>query len=166
MKKVAIVYYSRTGRTKEIAYLIKDLLRGLEIQADVYGLRCVKEYGGNYIRMVIDTLLRRTTDYEIQDGFKSTSYDLTIVGTPIWAGSISPPIRTFIMDNVSSMKNPIACFVTSRRRKNYSIKLRNFLTSLGYNVIADITVVDSKVDSESIVKFVKEIAKSLNPTTT
>ena len=31
--------------------------------------------------------------------FITADYDVILIGTPIWAGSFSPPIRTFLADN-------------------------------------------------------------------
>lgn len=31
--------------------------------------------------------------------FDSTKYDLVLLGTPIWAGTFTPPLRTFLREN-------------------------------------------------------------------
>ena len=37
--------------------------------------------------------------------FKAEEYDLIILGTPVWASNITPPLRTFVCDNKEAMAN-------------------------------------------------------------
>ena len=37
--------------------------------------------------------------------FNADEYDLIIFGTPVWASSITPPLRTFITENKEKLKN-------------------------------------------------------------
>lgn len=34
-----------------------------------------------------------------------SSYDQIVFGFPVWAGTFTPPIRTFVSDNIESLKN-------------------------------------------------------------
>jgi len=36
--------------------------------------------------------------------FKAEQYDTVIMGTPVWASSFAPPIRTFVQENKSIQK--------------------------------------------------------------
>lgn len=158
-KRIAIIYYSHSGRTKEVAYRIRDLMNSLNITADIFEVKCVKEYGNNYLRMSLDALFGRIIEYRGLEGFDPSKYDLIVVGTPIWAGSITPPIRSFLIKSKGLMRTPIACFITSKRRKNYSAKFSRFLKSLGYDVISDISIVDLGVNMEDLVKFVEALSR-------
>jgi flavodoxin len=94
MSKILIVYYSLTGNTKFIAESLKD-----SIEADILELKPVKElnadsgtrfiWGGYQSTMKIKPKLM---DFDI-DPLK---YDLIILGTPVWAWNISPPMRSFL----------------------------------------------------------------------
>lgn len=90
--KTLVAYYSRTGTTKKIG---EEIARKL----------------GADIEEIIDTVDRSGLIgwlYAGRDGMKKlltkikrpklnpTDYDLVIVGTPIWAGNVSAPTRTYL----------------------------------------------------------------------
>lgn len=91
MNKILVVYYSRTGQTKKVAEAIASQL-GADIEKIVdttprKGLRAI-------FRSTLDGLLGRTTD--IQEPVKDPyDYDMVVIGTPIWAGSVSAPVRDY-----------------------------------------------------------------------
>ena len=44
--------------------------------------------------------------------FNADEYDLIVIGTPVWASSFTPPIRTFVNENRDALRNKkIAAFV-------------------------------------------------------
>lgn len=62
--------------------------------------------------------------------FDSSKYDYVILGTPVWASSFVPPIRTFIKENKEKIKDKkIAVFVCySGTGANRAIdKLKNYI---------------------------------------
>ncbi|MHA1986206.1 MAG: flavodoxin family protein [Promethearchaeota archaeon] len=94
MSKVLIVYYSLTGNTKFIADALIN-----SIEADILELKPIKElnadssskfvWGGYQSTMKIKPKLR---PFDINP----LEYDLIILGTPVWAWNISPPMRSFL----------------------------------------------------------------------
>jgi flavodoxin len=91
MNKILVVYYSRTGRTKKVAEAIAAKL-GADIEEIVdttprKGLRAI-------FHSTLDGLFNRTTDIKepVKDPY---DYDLIVVGTPIWAGSVCAPVRDY-----------------------------------------------------------------------
>ena len=43
--------------------------------------------------------------------FQAEEYDLVVIGFPVWAGNITPPIRTFVMENKDALQEKrIAAF--------------------------------------------------------
>jgi len=102
MKKL-IVYYSLEGNTELIAGKIQKYL-----EADVIRLIPKKEYpkgdfkkyfwGGKSVTFGEKPKL-------VDDSFVADDYDIIIIGTPIWAGTFSPPIKTFLADNKISGKD-------------------------------------------------------------
>ena len=94
MSKILIVYYSLTGNTQFIAETLRD-----SIEADVLELKPIKElnadsgsrfmWGGYQSKMKIKPKLM---DFDINP----LEYDLIILGTPVWAWDISPPMRSFL----------------------------------------------------------------------
>jgi flavodoxin len=92
--KSLVVYYSLDGHTRFIA----DMIAG-ETGSDVYELQPVGAksrsgfakyfWGGKSVMFNEKPKLQKP----IPD---ITQYDLIFIGTPIWASSFAPPIRTFL----------------------------------------------------------------------
>ena len=92
--KTLIVYYTLEGNTH---YAAKKI--AAEIGADVLRIKPVKTYPKKGFRKFFW-------------GGKSAvmaAYDRIVFGFPVWAGNVTPPIRTFIKDNELSGKH-IAAF--------------------------------------------------------
>ena len=55
--------------------------------------------------------------------FHPERYDLIIFGTPVWAGTVAPPIRTFVSENREALKNrKTAAFVCCSVSGNRALK--------------------------------------------
>lgn len=90
--KVLIVYYSRTFVTKKFA---EDIIR--LTQWDAEELKDSKDRSGvsGYMVACKDAFLKKTT------WLKPTKkdpkkYDLVLIGTPVWAFTMTPAVRTYI----------------------------------------------------------------------
>jgi flavodoxin len=95
-EQILIVYFSRSGNTRKMAYLIHREVGGTihEIQPEV-------PYPNSY-DAVVDQARK-----EIQAGHKPAlqstadhieSYDTIIVGSPNWWSTIAPPVATFLSE--------------------------------------------------------------------
>jgi len=107
-KKMLVVYYSLSGNTERVA---QDLAKRLG--ADLEKLGDLKNRRGplGYLRAVIDSIRERPA--ELADiGKHARDYDLTIVGTPIWGGKITPAMRSYLR-TIRGRCNDIAFFTTS-----------------------------------------------------
>ena len=62
-----------------------------------------------YIKGGAAAMREKLTDIEASKSIDS--YDLVVVGSPVWAGKIAPAIRTFLVNNNFSGKQ-VAFFVT------------------------------------------------------
>jgi flavodoxin len=105
--KTLVVYYSRTGRTKYVAELIAK-----ELKADLEELVDDKERvgGWGFFTSILDALFGRQTNIE-QLGISTKSYDLIIIGQPVWAGKPVPAVRTFAK-RYKLIGKDVAFFVT------------------------------------------------------
>jgi len=92
--KALVIYFSLTGRTRMMAKAIaKEIGADLE---EVSPLKCYPLRGAwLYMYGGIQSLLGITTPIEpiIAD---IADYDTLIIGSPIWAGKMAPPLRTFL----------------------------------------------------------------------
>lgn len=92
--KVLIIYYSLTGNTKSIAERIRKKTGG-----DMFEIETVKTYPPEY------STLTEEAKRELQTGDlpalkKSppdmSSYDLLLVGSPVWWYTVSTPVMSFL----------------------------------------------------------------------
>lgn len=105
--KTLVAYYSRTGRTKKIAEAISNNLV-CDIEEIVDTTKRSGPFG--YLRSGRQAMKKTLTI--LKDIKKDPSlYDLVIIGTPVWAGTVSAPIRTYIHQNKNRFKN-VAFFCT------------------------------------------------------
>jgi flavodoxin len=95
-RKVLIVYFSRSGNTREIANLIHKSIGG-----DIVEIQTVEPYPGNY-----DAVTKQAKQ-ELESGYKPAlktkieniqSYDVVFIGYPIWWGTIPRPVVTFLSE--------------------------------------------------------------------
>ena len=100
--KTAIVYYSMSGNTEMVANRLADAL-GADlirlIPETEYPTSGVKKFfwGGKSAVMGEAPPLQPYT-------FNAAAYDRIIFGTPVWASTFTPPLRTFIQDNREALK--------------------------------------------------------------
>ncbi len=89
-----VVFYSRTGSNKKLGETIAQ-----SIDADIDEIVDQKSRKGivGWIRAGRDALGKKTT--EIQFDKNPNDYDIVIVGSPIWAGNLPPPVRTYLIAN-------------------------------------------------------------------
>lgn len=92
--RAVVVYYSLEGNTKFAANQIAK-----ELNADLLELQSVKKYATEgplkYAVGGKDAVMGKKPELEPYS-FQKEDYDLIIVGTPLWAGTCAPPIRTFL----------------------------------------------------------------------
>ena len=107
--KTAIIYYSMSENTSYAADRIARILN-----ADTYRIEPEKQYadkgaakffwGG---RSAIMSEAPKLKPYE----FELEKYDCIILGSPVWARTFAPPIRTFIKENAGIAAKKVAAFV-------------------------------------------------------
>ena len=107
--KALIVYYSMTGNCELVAKELSDIMG-----ADVLRIEPVKAYPttgakkfiwGGKSAVMGDT--PKLKDYV----FKGEDYDTVVIGFPVWASRVAPPIKTFVKENTEALKGKrIAAF--------------------------------------------------------
>ncbi len=106
--KTLVVYYSRTGNTKQIG---DELAAALS--ADVEELRDGKNRKGpiGFLRSGIEA--KRNTPVQLEAlAHNPAEYDVVVVGSPIWANGVCTPVRTFLAQHKHELKRT-AWFCTS-----------------------------------------------------
>jgi len=110
--KSLVVYYSRTGHTAKIAQELSDAL-----ECDIEEIIDTKKRSGalGFMRSGNDARKQSLTVLKdiINDPAK---YDLVIIGTPLWGGHVSTPVRTYMHQNQANFNN-VAFFCSANGNK-------------------------------------------------
>ena len=112
-KKTAVIYFSATGNTKQIAEYIKD-----EINSDIFEIIPKQKYTSEDLNYG-DNSTRATKEQndenarpEIANKIDVSNYDVIFLGYPIWWGNVPKIILTF-MDNTNLNGKTVIPFCTS-----------------------------------------------------
>ncbi len=153
--RVLVIYYSRSGTTRKVAESLSALLQ-CEIEAIVE----IRDRPGilGFVRSVIEAARKRPSSI-ISPKKDPASYDLVIVGTPVWAWSVSSPVRAYLMANRARLPE-VAFFCTFRHRGGESAfaEMQNIV---GKAPCACCAVVASAVTSGNYGANLAEFVKSL-----
>ena len=153
--KTAIVFFSRTQTTEKIAKQIAKELGGdlLRVRADLYPTTI-----RGYIRALRHAFSQTKPTIETGN-WNLDKYDLVIVGTPVWGGRMSAPIRSFLTQHRYELKN-VAYFATcGGRGADEVIRKMTALTQNEPISTMKITAADFKNSSykKRVADFVEEI---------
>ena len=139
----AIVYYSMSGNTTYAAQKI-----AAELGADLIEIRPEKQYPDKGFRKFFwggKSAVMAETPKLLPYEFKADKYDQIIFGFPVWAGNMTPPLRTFIRDNLEGLKGKqiaaFACQSGSGAEKAFG-KLTDCLG--GVSLAATLVLIDPK----------------------
>ena len=102
-KKVLVVHYSRSGTTRKLAEAIASVLN-----CDIEEIRDTTDRSGlfGWLRAGRDAFFKKLTvleDVRTDPG----GYDLVVIGTPVWAGSMSCATRTYISQFKGRLKEVV-----------------------------------------------------------
>jgi len=107
-KKCLVVYYSRSGNTRKVAEAIAE-----GMGADIEEIVDRKKRSGFFgvLGAGWDAMRKKLTD--IAEPQKDPGdYDVVVLGTPVWAGTICPAVRTWIT-NFRERLPAVALFATT-----------------------------------------------------
>ena len=109
MKKTLVVYYSRSGFTRQVAQAIArlcdcdiDEIREADSRIGIWG----------FLRSCYEVLVKRQPSISAPTA-DPADYALVIIGTPIWANHVASPMRSYIVGYRDRFRR-LAFFCTSR----------------------------------------------------
>jgi len=153
--KALVVYYSRTGHTKEIAETIADMLSCSREE-----IIDTKKRSGplGFMRSGYQTKKKSLTDIKDLETDVSV-YDLVIVGTPVWAGTVSVPVRTFLHQYKDMLKS--VAFFSTHGGEDTQDEFNEMEAVCGKSPVDVLSFsareVDKKEYTENVKKFVNEL---------
>lgn len=106
-KNCLVVFYSLTGMTQTVAQKI-----ALACDCDIEQVHDLRSRAGlfGYLKSGYEAITK--TLPAIKPAMKNPSgYELVILGTPVWIGNISSPMRRYLMQNQGNFKR-VATFCT------------------------------------------------------
>ncbi|NLW50926.1 MAG: hypothetical protein GXY85_08830 [Candidatus Brocadiaceae bacterium] len=108
-RRCLVVFYSRTGNTRRVGV---EVARQLGCTVD--DLTDVKPRGGmlGFVKGGIDAARKRLTQVA-GVGHDPGEFDLVVIGTPVWAGTMAPAVRTYLAERKDRLPE-VAFFLTTR----------------------------------------------------
>lgn len=115
-KKVLVLFYSRTGNTKKVA---KYLSKYLDVDVDEIKTDNRKGFFG-FLKSLFESVSRKKPVIEYSKNLKN--YDLVILGSPFWVGTLASP--TFpVLDELEELKKDFLVFITCQTDKPDTTRL-------------------------------------------
>lgn len=137
--KVLVIYYSSAGHTRTIAEHVARATQG-----DLEELRAAGEPSGtgahHYLWALRHLLLSQKpllTDLE----HDAATYDLIILGSPVWLGTFSPVLRSYIR-TASLTRKHIALFCSYRNSPGTAFKHISRILSTSIVLAPTLSVLD------------------------
>ena len=160
--KICIIYYSRTGNTRNAAKLLEEKLKERKADVELIEIEAVKKPGflkAGRAAMTQKELPITNTDVDLK------KYDKILVGSPTWAGRPTPHIRSFfnIADNYNGKEAGVFFTCSGSIEKSQTGKdIKNYLGEIGLNVIDEILSLQMKKEEikdgeKNIDGFIKTI---------
>ena len=110
LSKAAVVYFSWSpdGNTRFAAETI-----AAKLGAKTFEIKAEKPYSSDY-RTCCDEAKPECTGKQLRailpiDGLDAAQYDVIFVGTPNWWGTMAPPVRTWVTQNVAALEGKTVC---------------------------------------------------------
>jgi len=107
--KIGIVYYSRTGNTRQVAKTLEEKLKEKNAEVDLIEIEHIKRPGffaaGKAGTKQLELPIKNTN-------FDMGKYDVIVAGSPTWNGRPSPFIITFINKAENMKEKKVAIFKT------------------------------------------------------
>lgn len=90
-ERTLIVYYSRSGTTGRIA---RQLAHQLAADIDEIRVESNRMSAGGYLRCLLEAIAKGLPS--MQTRHDPRDYDRVIIGTPVWAGTVASPVRSYL----------------------------------------------------------------------
>lgn len=150
--KELVLYYSLEGNTRLIADTISKTAG-----ADLLELKPKKPIPSGFLKFVVGGKQVVFKDNPPIEPVKinPNDYDLIYIGTPVWAGSFAPALRTFLKDTViKNKKIALFCCYSGSKGKTFE-EFKNALD--GNTFVSEIEFADpAKKDTDNNIARARE----------
>ena len=143
--KIGIVYYSRTGNTRQVAKILEEKLKEKNAEVDLIEIEQVKRPGfftaGSAATKQLELPIKNT-DFNMQ------KYDVIVIGTPTWAGKPSPFAKSFMNKAENIQGKKVAVFGTGmspiNAREKFKDIIKNDLGNVGIKTVEEYLLLNFK----------------------
>ncbi|HET7753449.1 MAG TPA: hypothetical protein VFK85_06025 [Anaeromyxobacteraceae bacterium] len=90
--RVLVVHYSRTGRTRLVG---EEIARALHADSEEIRDTVARDGALGFLRSACEALFGVSCEIRVPVLDPST-YDVVVIGTPVWGASVSTPVRTWL----------------------------------------------------------------------
>ncbi len=143
MRKIIIIYFSLTGNTKKLAVKIYEILKSRGFEVSLFELESKKK---SFLMNCFDAIKGKT--FHIEKVPPVENYEIVFMGSPIWAGKITPLIRSLIKEvNLSNKKVFLFTTFGSGLAKTSAMKeFEKLVKEKGGEIIGNIEVKGKKIE--------------------
>ena len=155
--KTLVIYFSHTGHTQKIAEAI-----AAKYGSDMERIEEVKQRSGasGYLAAGRDAMFNRSGSIKATQK-NPAQYDLIFLGTPIWAWSVSPPVRAYLAGHKTGL-NQVAFFCTEGGSGGQRA-FRQMADVIGRQPVATLEITEpdlkSGADSKKLQEFFDRVAQ-------
>lgn len=158
MNKTLVAYYSLAGSTEFVAKNISEALN-LDILC-IKPFKELKDEGfSKFIWGGAQVLMRKTPNLR-PTNIDLDEYDTILLGSPIWAGTYAPPIRSFLKDE-KLVNKKIGYFYTHDGGADHAEEHAKEAINLHNTYAGAIGLEDVKNHKESSINLAVKWAKSI-----
>jgi len=156
--QILIVYYSRTQTTKNAAMALATKL-GADIEE-------IKEVGGRkgiigYLRSGKEAVMKVQADIH-NPKTRPRDYDLVILGTPVWVGTMASPVRSYVDKFKAEL--PEVAFITTQGSSQTQRVFKDMQELVGKGPVATLKLTTKEVVQEGyepkLDKFVEKLKRT------
>lgn len=155
MSKILVVYYSRTGYTRGLA---GDLVAALRADVDQLDDRRDRSGVFGYLRCAREALKKRTIEL-VPPVYDPSRYDVVVLGTPVWAGNLSSPLRSYVAAHKAQMKR-VAFFCTQGGSGAENV-FRDLAQLCGKSPLATLAVNDRELIMRTYAQKLEDFASAV-----
>ncbi len=160
--RILVAYYSRTGVTKAVAEEVAEDLGGAHL-LPIAPSANRSGWTGN-LRCMLEAVFGRAAKL-LPISLSVADYDLVIVGSPLWAASVSSPARAFLREHCRGIRR-VAFFVTSDTSPP-DRAFRQMRELCGETPVASLAILSNDVRTggykERVERFARELLEAVEP---
>ena len=158
--KTAVIYYSMSGNTAATARKIAD-----GINADLLEIKPEKAFPDKGFKKFLwggKSAVMAETPKLLPYTFDPEQYDQIIIGFPVWASNIAPPIRTFVTENKEAIREKKIAAFACQGGSGAEKAFKKLLDCMGQNAFAATMILnDPKSQNEKDKAISSFLAKLL-----